>query len=96
MTVRLWIRRDLRPDGSPEPPKALALDQTQGPGPGRVVDVDARTANEARRLLALASTDEPSEELDPDSWTAWRAARRAVREVTPVAPTSATVSGGAP
>lgn len=82
MTVRLWIRRDLRPDGSPEPPKALPLDQAQGPGPGCVVDVDARTANEARRLLALASSQEPSEAKDPDGWTAWRAARRAVRELS--------------
>lgn len=73
--IRLWIRQD------GEQPKALARDAVKAPGPGRIVDVQARSADEARRLYALAQLVEPVETEDPDGWLAWRAARRAVTEV---------------
>lgn len=76
MRVRLWARED------GEQPKSIGLTATKGPGPGKVYDVQARTANEARAILAAFFCAEPDELRDPDSWIAWRAARRAVREVT--------------
>jgi len=73
--VRLWIR-----EGAP--PKAVARDATRPPGPGRLVDVEARSAEAARATYALSQAPEPSEEQDPHGWLAWRAAQRAVREVS--------------
>lgn len=74
--VRLWIRQD------GEQPKALALVATKGPGPGRVVDVAARSADEARLICAAAQQDEPKEEDDPQGWLEWRRCKRLVSEVT--------------
>ncbi len=79
--VRLWIRED------GEQPKAVALDATKGPGPGRLVDVlGTRNADDARKLLAVALSAEPSELKDASGWVAWRAARRAVVELGQVLP----------
>ena len=78
--VRLWIRQD------GEQPKALALDATKGPGPGRLVDVLGTTnSDEARRLLSIASSSEPDEHKDGQGWLAWRAARRVVVAIGGVA-----------
>lgn len=74
--IRLWIRED------GEKPKAIARDAAKGPGPGKVVDVDARTADEARRVYATTLQKEPSEELDATGWIEWRRCKRIVREVT--------------
>lgn len=76
MTVRLWIRED------GEQPKAIARDAKKGPGPGRVVDVDARSANEARATLALFGAPEPNKKLDRAGWNDWDEARDRVKEVT--------------
>ena len=73
--VRLWARLD------GEQPKAIALDALRGPGPGRVYDVQARTANEARQTLGLFLSPEPDEQQDAQAWLAWRSARRNVCEV---------------
>lgn len=73
--VRLWIRQD------GEKPKAVARDATKAPGPGFLVDVEAKSADVARALYALALRDEPDEAKDPQGWLSWRAAKRAVREV---------------
>lgn len=87
MRVRLWIREDRKLDGKTEEPKAVALDAQAAPGPGRLVDVlGTRSADEARRLLALASSPEPKEEDDGPGWLAHRAASRAVRPVPAPAP----------
>ncbi len=78
--VRLWAREDGVDENQP---KAIALEATRGPGPGRVFDVlGARTATEARQVLAVFRGAEPDEQQDGESWLAWRAARRNVQEVT--------------
>lgn len=77
MTIRLWIRED------GERPKALAADATRPPGPGRIVDVDARSADEARRIYAVTLQPEPSEEQDPVGWTDWRRCKRLTQEIAP-------------
>lgn len=74
--IRLWIRQD------GEQPKALPRDAAKGPGPGAVMDVEARSADEARALYALSVRPEPSEADDPQGWLEWRRAKRSVREVT--------------
>lgn len=73
--IRLWIRQD------GEQPKAVARDATRAPGPGRLVDVEARTPDEARRVYELSAAEEPDEQKDGERWLAWRAARRAVKGV---------------
>jgi hypothetical protein len=70
--VRLWVRTD------GEEPKAVERDATKAPGPGKLVDVQALNAADARARLALAGTKEPDEHDDPQGWLAWRAARRSV------------------
>lgn len=75
--IRLWIRED------GEQPKAIGrhLGAAPPPGPGKVVDVDARTADEARAVYATTLQAEPSEEQDPKGWTDWRKAKRLVAPV---------------
>lgn len=73
--VRLWIRTD------GEQPKAVARDAVRAPGLGRLVDVDARTANEARRLFALTQQAEPDRRANKALWLEWDEARERVREV---------------
>lgn len=74
--VRLWIRED------GEQPKAVARDADEAPGPGRLVDVAAPSADEARRLFRLAQASEPDRKKDKAGWLAWDEARDAVQEVT--------------
>lgn len=74
--VRLWIRQD------GEAPKAVASDASAAPGPGVLVDVEAKSADAARALYAMTQRPEPREQDDPQGWLEWRAAKRAVREVT--------------
>lgn len=74
--VRLWKRED------GEQPKALALDATKGPGPGRVFEVTAPSADAARELLKLALGAEPDRKADKARWVDWDTARELVREVT--------------
>ena len=73
--VRLWIRED------GEQPKAIGLGATAGRGPGRVVDVDARSVVEARAIFCVSLQAEPIEETDPLGWLDWRRAQRLVHEV---------------
>lgn len=77
--VRLWARQDNNDENRP---KALALDATKGPGPGRVYDVRTSSVPEAKRLLALFLSPEPDEQTDGAGWLAWRQAKRDVCEVT--------------
>ncbi len=71
--IRLWIRED------GEQPKAIARDATAAPGPGLIVDVDARNSDEARRIYATTLQTEPLEEQDPQGWIEWRRCRRLVK-----------------
>lgn len=80
MRVRLWIRKD------GEQPKAVAIDATKAPGPGRLVDVEAKNPEEARRVFALSQASEPDETQDGERWLAWRKARKAVTELGQVLP----------
>ena len=73
--IRLWIRQD------GEAPKAVAREAKTAPGPGRLVDVEARTPEEARKVYALSVASEPDEQKDGERWLAWRASRRAVEGV---------------
>lgn len=77
--VRLWIRED------GEQPKALPGDVTAGPGPGAVVDVQARSSREAREVYARATAADVSEETDPQGWLAQRAARKRITTVRTLA-----------
>lgn len=82
MAIRLWIRQDKTSKGALEEPKALALDATTAPGPGEIVDVDAATPSEARRVLKLARLrDVPDRKADRDTWNAWDDAKDRVRTV---------------
>lgn len=77
--VRLWVRPGA-------PPKAAELLARAPRGPGRLVDVDARTADEARALLAIAQQPEPADRTTRagrEAWLDWIDARERVREVTP-------------
>lgn len=76
--IRLWAREDGHDENRP---KAIALDATNGPGPGRVFDVKARTAAEAKRVLALFLAPEPNRKADRERWIDWDEARDAVVEV---------------
>ncbi len=80
MRVRLWIRQD------GEQPKAVAIDATKAPGPGRLVDVEAKNPDEARRVFALSRAPEPDEQQDGERWLAWRSARRLVTHLDGQAP----------
>lgn len=75
--IRLWIRED------GQQPKALALVGGIPPGPGKVVDVDTKTSDEARRIYATTLQPEPAEESDPDGWLEWRRCQRLVKEIAP-------------
>ena len=74
-TVRLWVRED------GEEPKAIPGDGSLPPGPGLVVDVEARSSREARQLLSLATGPEVLEVKDPSGWLEQRQARRLVKPV---------------
>jgi hypothetical protein len=76
---RMWARSDGQDENRP---KAISLDAKHGPGPGRVYDVRARSANDARRVLALFLADEPDRKADREGWLNWDEARDAVQEVT--------------
>lgn len=75
-SIRLWARTD------GDKPKAIALDAKAGPGPGRVFDVTARSAEAARRVLSLYLAPEPDKRADRARWLDWDEARDAVKEVT--------------
>lgn len=74
-TVRLWIRTD------GQPPKAIAITATRGPGPGIVVDVQARSAVDARATYALSCQSEPDRRTQKALWCDWETARERVQEV---------------
>lgn len=74
--VRLWVRTD------GEEPKSIGLEAKKGPGPGRVFDVRARSADEARGVLALALGAEPDKRANRARWNDWDEARERVEEVT--------------
>lgn len=80
--IRLWIRED------GEQPKAIGRHPGAAPppGPGKVVDVDAKTSDDARRVYATTLQDEPSEEQDPEGWIEWRRCGRLVKPVEIVRP----------
>lgn len=74
--IRLWIRED------GEQPKAIGRHPgAKPPGPGKVVDVDTKTSDEARRVYATTLQAEPPEEQDPEGWLEWRKCKRLVSEV---------------
>ena len=75
MAVRLWIRVD------GEQPKAIAHNATKAPGPGRIVDVRARGAGEARAVFVLFDSPEPDKRADKAGWLDWDDARERVTEV---------------
>lgn len=75
LNVRLWVREDN------EEPKAIPGDGTLPPGPGLVVDVEARSAREARHVYALASAAPVDELEDADGWNAQRKAQRRIKPV---------------
>lgn len=82
MAIRLWIRQDKTAKGSLEEPKAVAIDATTAPGPGELVDVDAPTPAEARRVLKLARMKQvPDRKDDRETWNAWDDAKDRVRLV---------------
>lgn len=82
MAIRLWIRQDKTSKGALEEPKAVAIDATTAPGPGELVDVDAATPAEARRVLKLARLKEaPDRKKDRETWNLWDDARDRVRPV---------------
>ncbi len=80
-TIRLWLREDLDREGKRQPSKALARDAETKPGPGRVVDVEARSVAEARRVLALAGAPAPDRKVEPKAWAERLNALEAVRDV---------------
>lgn len=74
--VRLWVREDgEQPKAQEKAPAAI----TNPPGPGLVVDVQARNADEARELLGRAAAPDVDEQQNPQGWLEQRAARRRVR-----------------
>ena len=74
--VRLWIRTD------GEQPKAVAEHTRRAPGPGALVDVEARSAEEARAVFKLYGSEEPNRKTDREGWLSWDEARVSVRSVT--------------
>lgn len=75
--VRLWVDRE---DG--QEPKAVARDAVSPPGPGRLVDVFANSAKDARAFYAIAQRPEPDRRTDKQGWVEWDDARDRVREVS--------------
>ena len=74
--IRLWVRQD------GQQPKALARDATAAPGPGRIVDVHAASADAARDTYATATGPVPDEDKTPQAWLEHRQALKRVQEVT--------------
>lgn len=74
--VRLWVREDgEQPKAQEKAPGAV----TTPAGPGLVVDVEARGADDARALLGRAAAEDADEQKEPQRWLEQRAARRRVR-----------------
>ena len=72
LSDRLWVRED------GEQPKAIPGDGSLPPGPGLVVDVAARSSEEARQVYGLAAAEDVNEAKDADGWNEQRKARRRV------------------
>ncbi len=86
MKIRLWVREDLNEKGRREDPKAIPCDATTAKGPGRIFDVEAPNATEARAVLAVALAKEPDRKTQRAQWRAWEDAMERVLEVTRSSP----------
>lgn len=75
--------RVLIPDDPAERPRAIALEATSHPLPGRVFDVvGAASASAAANLIGVSLRESPDPDQSPQAFVAWHKARKCVSEVT--------------